>query len=78
MLRPLAPATWTSLQSMTVACASSAPALQTPLDLPGDLHPKLVDGSWRKPRLSARRAAKLRKTALVEGRFGTHVKGAGE
>ncbi len=75
---PLAAVSWTSVQPLSLACASSAPALQTPLDLPGDLQPKLVDGSWRKPRLSARRAAKLRKAALVDGRFGVHVKSAGE
>jgi hypothetical protein len=35
------------------------------------LKPTFVDGCWRKPKLSARNAAKLRKQAIVDGTFGS-------
>ena len=41
------------------------------------LKPQLVDGKWRKPKVSARYANRLRKEAIVAGRYGTFVEGEG-
>jgi hypothetical protein len=57
---------------------AAAPALRRPLNLPEDLKPQLVHGSWRKPRLSARRAAKLRKAALLNGTLAEGAAATGE
>lgn len=35
------------------------------------LKPLLVNGSWRKPKISARQAAGLRKQAVVDGTYGS-------
>lgn len=43
-----------------------------PLKLPEDLRPTLVDGKWRRPRVSHRRAAELRKAAILDGSFGAY------
>lgn len=50
-----------------------------PLDMPADLRPqKTAEGKWRKPRISSRRAAMLRKLALAEGSFGSWSPDTGE
>ena len=41
------------------------------------LKPQLVNGKWRKPKVSARYAAQLRKEAIVAGKYGTFVEGEG-
>ena len=47
----------------------NAPAL---IDRDGKaaLEPQFVNGKWRKPRISGRRAAELRKTAILNGTYG--------
>jgi hypothetical protein len=36
------------------------------------LKPQKVDGKWHKPKISARRAANLRKEAILEGSYGSY------
>jgi hypothetical protein len=43
-----------------------------PYVLPDDLLPTQVDGKWRRPRISGRMAAELRKRAVREGTFGSY------
>jgi hypothetical protein len=51
-----------------VRSLSTRPQLKTPLSMPADLLPQLVEGVWRRPRLSARRAADFRKKAMLSGK----------
>ena len=41
------------------------------------LRPTLVDGQWRRPLISKRKAAALRKTAIRNGTYGNWVEGCG-
>lgn len=81
--RPRAPLLQLSLSSFSTAAAPAAPAAQPrgakPISLPADLRPTFVNGCWREPRLSARKAAKLRKAALIAGavKVGASQPGAG-
>lgn len=54
------------------------PVARRPLNLPADLFPTRVNGRWRKPRISARHRAAMRKEAMLSGTFGSYSPESGE
>ena len=48
------------------------PVARRPLNLPQDIFPTKVNGKWRKPRISARYRARIRKEAQLMGTFGSY------
>lgn len=48
------------------------PLPSRPFKLPEDLYPQFVHETWRSPRISARRAAQMRKEAIRNGTYGSY------
>ena len=50
---------------------AARPVARSPLNMPADMAPSKVGPKWRRPRVSRRKAATMRKAALVNGTYGS-------